>query len=152
MLEIKTELIAEMIADLEESIIVGNTQHGMRVVAYVKGGTIKGPELNGEVLPGGGDWFLYRPDGEGELDCRVLIRTDEGEHIYMHYRGYLSIPPDLMMQIQQGEDVDPSGYYFRTAPYFEAGSEKLGWLNKTQAVAVGKFEPTRITYKIYAIR
>ena len=117
----------------------------------MKGGTFEGPKLRGEVLPGGGDWLLLRPDGAGELDVRGTLRTDDGHLIYTYYRGIIHVPPEAMQRALRGETLDPSEYYFRTAPVYETSSGKYGWLNRIVAVAVGRFAPNWVGYRVYAI-
>ncbi|MBW2142506.1 MAG: DUF3237 domain-containing protein, partial [Deltaproteobacteria bacterium] len=67
MSDLKTEFLGEIYADLEEPLAVGATPHGTRMIYNIKGGTVKGPKINAEILPGGADWILLRPDGVGEL-------------------------------------------------------------------------------------
>src|SRR3990170_41320 len=148
---LSAELLFEVSVDLEAPQDVGATPHGNRQIYYVKGGSFEGPKLRGEVLPGGGDWLLLRPDGAGELDVRGTLRTDDGHLIYTYYRGILSIPPEVMQRMARGETVDPSEYYFRTAPFYETGSEKYGWLNRVVAVAVGRMAPHWVGYSVHAI-
>lgn len=150
-MDLKTELLLEVSVDLDEPQNVGATPHGNRQIYNVRGGTFEGPKLKGEVLPGGADWLLFRPDGAGELDVRATMRTDDGHLIYMYYRGIIHASPDVMQRALQGEAVDPSEYYFRTAPVFETASEKYGWLNRVVAVAVGKIAPNWVGYTVYAI-
>ncbi len=149
--DLRTELLFEVSVDLEPPQDVGATPHGNRQIYNVKGGTFEGPKIKGEVLPGGADWLLFRPDGAGELDVRATLRTDDGHLIYTYYRGIVQVPPQVMQRIQQGEDVDPSEYYFRTAPVYETASEKYGWLNRIVAVAMGRFAPNWVGYKVYAV-
>ncbi len=149
--ELKTEILFDVSVDLEEPQDVGATPHGGRRIFYVKGGSFQGPKLRGEVLPGGGDWLLVRPDGAGELDVRATLRTDDGHLIYTYYRGILRAPPEVAQRMLQGEDVDPSEYYFRTAPVYETASEKYGWLNRIVAVAVGKLAPNWVGYTVHEI-
>ena len=151
MLELKQEFLCEMIADLEDPQAIGATPKGMRMIYPVQNGTVRGPKVNGEVLAFGADWLLLGADGAGEIDARVTIKTDDGEFIYAWYRGILNIPPEEMARVQNGEDVDPSEYYFRTTPVFETGCEKYGWLNRIICVGVGKVENKRVRYKIYHI-
>jgi hypothetical protein len=151
MTELKSEFLYEVSADLEEPLEVGATPHGVRRIYGVKGGTFAGPKLKGQVLPGGGDWLLLRPDGAGELDVRSTMLTDDGHIIYIYYRGILAGPPEVAARILRGEAPDPSEYYFRTAPFFETGSEKYGWLNRTVAVGVGKIGLNWVGYTVYAI-
>jgi len=149
--ELKTEFLFEVSVDLEEAQPIGSTPHGIRQIFYVKGGTVEGPKVKGEVLPGGGDWFLIRPDGAGELDVRGTLRTDDGHLIYSYYHGILHTSPEVFQRVARGETVDPSEYYFRTAPFYETGSEKYGWLNRVVAVAVGRMGPHWVGYSVYAI-
>jgi hypothetical protein len=151
MLELKSEFLCELVGELGDSQEIGATPHGLRMIAPVVGGTVKGPKLNGEVLAFGADWILMRPDGVGELDVRVTLRTDDGELIYTLYRGILKLSPEQLVRVQSGEEVDPSEYYFRTTPVFETGSEKYSWLNEIICVGVGKIEPKRVRYRIYQI-
>ena len=151
MLELRSEFLCELVGDLDDPQVIGMTPKGARLIFPVIGGTIKGPKINGEVLPFGADWIVMRQDGVGELDVRATGRTDDGELIYTYYRGILKIDSSIMTQIQNGEDVDPSQYYFRTTPVFETGSEKYSWLNQIICVGVGKMEPKRVVYKIYQI-
>jgi hypothetical protein len=130
---------------------VGTTPHGTRRIVYVKGGTFEGPKIKGEVLPGGGDWLVVRPDGTTILDVRAACRTDDGHIIYTYYRGVAVTPPEVRERMLKGENVDPSEYYFRTTPVFETASEKYGWLNRIVAVGIGRLTPTGVGYKVYTI-
>jgi hypothetical protein len=106
MTPLRTELLYEVSVDLEQPQNVGATPHGNRQIFYVKGGTFEGPKLKGEVLPGGGDWFMFRPDGAGELDVRATVRTDDGHLIYTYYRGILTRPPRSCKE-RRRRDQDP---------------------------------------------
>lgn len=151
MLELKSELLCELVADLAESQDIGMTPKGWRMIAPVTGGKVTGSKLNGEALSFGADWILMRGDGVGEIDVRATLRTDDGELIYVYYRGYLNVDPEVFARVQNGEDVDPSEYYFRTTPVFETGSEKYSWLNEIVCVGVGKLGDRKVQYKIYQI-
>src|SRR2546423_13954314 len=96
---------------------LGAVPHGARVIAPITGGTFQGPRLRGKVLSGGGgDWTLLRSDGVLELDLRVTLETDDGALIYMTSFGLRHGPPETLAALARGEFVDPSRYYFRTAP------------------------------------
>jgi len=153
MSELKTEFLFDITADLdrEGTIDVGTTPHGTRRIVYVKGGTFEGPKIKGEVLPGGGDWLVVRPDGATILDVRAACRTDDGHIIYTYYRGVAVTPPEVRERMLKGETIDPSEYYFRTTPVFETASEKYGWLNRIVAVGIGRLTPTGVGYKVYTI-
>ncbi len=147
----KTEFLLEVSVDLEEPQDVGATPHGNRQIYNVKGGTFEGPKLKGDVLSGGADWLILRPDGAGELDVRATLRTDDGHLIYTYYRGIFHASPEVMQRVLQGETVDPSEYYFRSTPVYETGLEKYGWLNRIVAVATYTLAPNWVGYRVYAI-
>ena len=139
MTELGTEFLFDMTADLERGHDLPATPLGRRVVFYVKGGTFEGPKIKGEVLPGGGDWALFGTDGAEKLDVRLVLRTDDGELIYMTYRG-----------IAYG--LGGPEAYFRTVPFFETGSEKYDWLNRIVSVGVGRVTQSGVGYAVYAVR
>ena len=69
----------------------------------------------------------------------------------MTYRGIRHGPPEIIERIGRGEDVDPSLYYFRTAPFFETASEKHGWLNRIVAVATGRRRGSGPVYDVFEV-
>ena len=116
---------------------IGAVPHGTRVTAVVGGGHFEGPRLRGKVLPGAGDWTLLRADGVLELDLRLTLETDDGVPIHMTSFGLRHGPPEVIAAIARGESVDPSTYYFRTTPRFEAGHPRYAFLNRLLAVSSG---------------
>ena len=152
MSEVKTEFLFDMSVELEEGQFIGPTPHGNRLIYYIKHGTFEGPKLKGNVLPGGGDWYLFRLDEVGEIDVRATLQTNDSHLIYISYRGIMHIPLEVLNRINQGEDVNPAEYYFRTAPFFETASEKYGWLNRIVSVGIGTYSLGRVSYSIYSIQ
>ncbi len=149
---IETKHLFTMPVDVEIPLqMVGATPVGERRIAKVTGGTFKGPELKGRILPGGGDWLLLLADGTLKLDVRATLETDDGALIYMTYRGYRHGPVEVMERLNNGEPVDPSEYYFRVTPFFETGAEKYAWLNRIIAVGTGHRLPSGPVYEIYQI-
>jgi hypothetical protein len=149
---IKTQHLFTMPVDVEMPLqMVGATPIGERRIAKVTGGTFTGPEMNGKILPGGGDWLLLRSDGSLQLDVRVTLETDDGALIFMTYRGFRHGPAEVMARLNKGEDVDPSEYYFRVAPFFETGAEKYDWLNRIVAVGTGHRLASGPVYEVYQI-
>ncbi|MFN4088212.1 MAG: DUF3237 domain-containing protein [Alphaproteobacteria bacterium] len=130
---------------------LGATPFGERRIASIAGGSFEGADLNGKVLPGGGDWLLLRRDGILQLDVRLIMETHDGHLIYMTYRGLRHGAPDVMDRLARGEPVDPSLYYFRTAPFFETASDTYGWLNGIVAVGVGSRVPAGPVYDVHRV-
>ncbi|MBR45984.1 MAG: hypothetical protein CMM31_05825 [Rhodospirillaceae bacterium] len=149
---IETKHLFTMPVEVESPLqMIGQAPIGERRIAKVAGGTFEGPELNGTILPGGGDWLLLRADGSLQLDVRATLKTDDDALIYMTYRGFRHGPAEVMERLNKGEAVDPSEYYFRVAPFFETGSEKYGWLNRIVAVGTGHRLPSGPVYEIYQV-
>jgi len=146
----------EMCADLQpNSQHVGATPAGARTIAIATGGTIVGERINGVVLPGGGDWMVARLDGSLKIDVRACLKTDDGTLIYMTYGGRLIMPPRHFAALADrgvAATIDPSEYYFRTNPVFEAPSPSdYAWLNHVVAIGVGRITKLGVAYSVYEI-
>lgn len=76
--DFRTEFMWEAKVKVANMINVGDSKRGARRVIPITGGTFAGPKVKGEVLPGGEDWQLVRPDGDTELNARYLLKTDDG--------------------------------------------------------------------------
>lgn len=146
------EFLMQVAADLDDPQILCGTPLGTRRILYGRHGTFSGPGLQGELLPGGGDWVLLRLDGAAELDIRFTLQTDDKQLIYMHCTGIFDVSPQVSQRIRAGEDVDPSEYYFRTSPRFETGSARYRRLNRLIAVGVGKRTASGMVTDIFAIK
>ncbi|MDO8617036.1 MAG: DUF3237 domain-containing protein [Dehalococcoidia bacterium] len=147
----RLETLYDMHVDLEPPQVIGQTPQGMRQVFIVRGGTFQGPRLKGEVLPGGGDWALIRPDGALQLDVRATLRTHDGALIYASYGGLIVASQEVYARIFRGEDVPLSEYYFYTNPVFQTGAPQYDWLNRTLAIGRGKVAPGAVEYRVWAI-
>lgn len=152
MADLVTELLFEISVNMEPPQVVGPTPNGDRRVRLINGGSFAGPKLRGDILPGGGDWLLLRPDGARSLDVRLTLRTEEGHLIYVVSRGILDMSPEIYQRIAAGEEIAPSQYYFRTTPLFEAAAAELDWLNRVVAVSVGRLTQTTVVQTVYAVR
>ena len=130
---------------------LGTVPHGIRSIVPVTGGDFDGPRLRGKVLPGGGDWLLLRADGVLELDLRITLETDDHALIYMKFQGLRHGPPEVLAALARGESVDPSKYYFRTAPRFETSASQYGFLNQLIAISSGDRRASGPIYTIEEI-
>jgi hypothetical protein len=152
---IETEHLLDVDFELDAMLQLGATPYGQRVIGTLRGGTFQGPKLRGRVLPGGGDWALFRPDGTLSVDVRTCFETDDGALIYVTYGGRWKIPEELKAAVfdpETTETVDPSRYYLRSNPLFETSAERYAWLNDVVAIGIGRRTPTGISYRLYEIR
>ena len=116
---------------------VGASLRGRRRIIPITGGTVSGPRLQGEVLPGGADWQTVYADGTAQLEARYTLRLDDGALIDVTNYGFRHGPPDVLAALARGEPVDSQRYYMRTTPRFETGDPRHAWLNRTLFVATG---------------
>jgi len=77
-IEFKTAHVWDAHVTIGQTIILGESKRGLRRVIPITGGSFKGPNIHGEVMPGGEDWQLVRPDGDTELYARYLLKTHDG--------------------------------------------------------------------------
>jgi hypothetical protein len=113
-----------------------------------------GPRVSGRVLASGGDWLLVGTDGCARIDVRASIELDDGSVAYVTYGGRLNVPLEVAhtaFDRETAETVDPSGYYFRTAPTFETASRTYAWLNHIQAIGVGRLTREGVAYTLYEV-
>ena len=69
----------------------------------------------------------------------------------MTYRGVRHGPPEVLARMARGESVEPSEYYFRTAPFFETAAPKYAWLNVIVSVGIGERRPDGVLYRVFEI-
>jgi hypothetical protein len=87
--ELKAVLIfTEHVSVDATSYSVGQSKYGYRNVVPITGGYFEGPKIKGEVLPGGADWQLTRPDGDTELNARYTLKTNDGYVIQITNRVF----------------------------------------------------------------
>ena len=109
--EPELEFALELKVKLGQAYGVGETANGNRFIIPITGGTFEGPNIKGEVLPGGAD---YQMQGKNHTDIEAIycIRTDDGVNIHIRNKGIIA------------------GNYFYCSPKFEAPlNSKYAWLN-----------------------
>lgn len=124
---------------------------GARITFITTGGVIEGPKLQGELLPGGGDWLLVGSDGRGRVDVRATLRTHDGALIQYEASGTIKIPADGMQRLAAGEVPPFAETYARTTQTFETADERYAWLSEVVAVGYNILSPNHIDYRIYRV-
>ena len=128
----------------------GITRAGHRRVIPITGGTVRGA-FDAEILPGGSDWQVLRPDGAVDVGARYSARTDAGAFVLIHSTGVRSGAPAVLEALLRGEAVDPAEYYFRTVLTLEASDPALAELQNTLFLAAAVREADRVAYTAYRV-
>lgn len=118
----------------------------------ITGGTVYGPKLEGEVLPGGGDWQAIGLDGLTQVSARYNLKAKDGTVIAITNAGVRTATPEVIERLARGEDVDPALYYFRTAASFDVRKGPHEWLKRTVFVARGIRKPDHVIIDFYEVK
>jgi hypothetical protein len=148
---ISTTPIFTIHAELAPMLHFGRTPYGERRVIGILGGSVRGPKLNGRVLPGGADWQIVRGDGAADIQARYTIESEAGARILVSSEGLRHGPPAVMEALARGDNVDPSLYYFRTVMRFETANPSVDWLNRILALARGQREANAVRLDVYEV-
>lgn len=139
------ELVFEETVTLGEFVDVGTTALGGRTIIPITGGTFSGPNMRGEIMPGGWDYQLLRADGCRSLSADYFLRTDDGVVIHVLNQG---------VDCPNAPAAGIPG--IRTAAVFEAPLGKYEWLGHTPLVGI--VEPfmtdtgLRVFIRFYRVR
>ena len=150
---VQTQPLLAVRLAVEGPIAMGKGPAHDRRIGVITGGRFESHHsgLTGRVHSGGSDWQTVMSDGTWTLDVRLVLETDGGDLIGMTYRGYRHGPPEVLARLSRGETVDPSEYYFRSAPLFETSSERFWWLNRAITVAKGHRFPDGPVYNVFEV-
>jgi hypothetical protein len=142
----------ELRVKVADPVVVGQIPQGLRRIVAITGGTMRGPNMNGIVVPdSGADWQVIQPDGFSELDTRYTLRTDKGELVYVQNAGIRHAPPEVMQKLNAGQVVDPKLVYFRTVAKFETAAPALQWLTRSIFVGIGERSPNEVIVRFYRL-
>jgi hypothetical protein len=125
----KVEFVFEERVTLAPAVVLGETALGHRQYIPITGGTIAGPRLKGEVIPGGWDFQLRYPGGCGTLSADYFLRADDGTVIHILNESF-----SCGMGGPGGERS-----FFR--PRFEAPKGPHDWLTRGTFIASLELEP-----------
>ena len=130
---------------------LGQTARGHRRIIDILGGEVHGPRLEGEILPGGADWQIVRPDGTIEVVARYTIKATSGALIYVQNEGLRVATPEILARMSKGERVPIDSYYFRTAPKFETAEPSLKWIERALFVGRAARAPDRVAIGFHEV-
>ena len=138
-------------AVLTNSLPVGPTMYGNRLIVEVDGGAFEGPRLQGVIRKAGcADW-LTMTDSFGHLDVRATLETHDGAYIYVEYIGRLELTPKVRAALEGRGSTEYGESYFVTAPRMQTGDPRYAWVNNLVCVAEGKLSPGRVDYRVFQV-
>ncbi len=137
-------------ATIGEACEFGEVGGGRRRMVPILGGKVSG-RLEGRVLAGGADWQTIRPNGVTDAWARYTLQTASGDNILVTNSGIRRASAEVSARMAAGEAIDPSNYYFRTAPVFETGEPAHRWL--MEATFVGRAErwPDKVLLTVFEV-
>ena len=129
--------------------VIGLVGEGFRVNVITEGGEVRGPALAG-TCGFGADWFTLRRDGVGTVDSRITIHSADGAVLHSYYTGVADFGEDALERIERGEVPEPG--LIHVAARFQTSASRYTWMNRIQAVGIGRSRPTGNLWETYALR
>lgn len=119
-----TEFVYESRVSIDpQRVTVGQSKHGERGIVWITGGTVNGPKIQANVISGGGDWQLGRPDGVRDLEAKYALKTDDGYVILVNNKALIDRRPT---------PDNPENDYVRSVLSFDAPIDSpYEWMNKS---------------------
>lgn len=142
-------------AKVQAEIVVPRGNDGSKLsICYFTGGEFHGDRLRGEVLPGGGDWAIYRTRDHLDIEVRGVLKTHDGAIIYLRYDGMWRSSPGMLTEVLRpggGSLFRPEEHYLRVFGRFETAATRYAWLNQILALGVGTLVPDGIRYEFLEV-
>lgn len=149
-MDITGKKIFTITVKVDTPVVVGQDEiSGRRQLIPILSGTLEGETMHGEVLPGGVDSQVIRPDGICELSARYGVKLDDGSSFYVENNGIRTVPDEYVEQVKRGEFIEPSLYYFCTTPHFEVFGQQLAWMCKKVFVCKASRLPDQVLLDYY---
>ena len=135
---IPAEFLFTVHFELTKPVVMSGAPDGGRLFIGVLDGTVKGPRVNGRLMPFvGTSWVTLRENSFADVESTAVITTDDHATIAMRSTGIAYNGPNP---------------YRRLAVRFEAGRDDYRWLNNVQAVGRGVPGRDEATWDVYALR
>src|SRR5262249_8725710 len=132
--------------------VIGGVPDGLRINWYFTEGRFVGPDHEGVVLPGGGDFMRIRQDGIGVVNVVTeFLQTRTGARLYCSYGGMFDLGPDgYARALRDDFDAFPP---FVTSPTYTTADKELAWLNRAQCPGLGRVDTKamRIESDVYIV-
>lgn len=148
------EFCFELRVEVAEALPLGGQDPGEGLhFAPITGGTFAGPRLDGQVLPGGGDWW-HASGLTVKLDARYVIEAELSSGraaIDVVNRGVWRTDEASFDRMLAEEYVDERDLYYRTAFVFQTGHPELAWLSESQFIGYARPEPGFVIIRVFRL-
>ena len=141
-------LFTEFRVQVGTPVSLGNDGFAEARIVPILGGTVAGPGLSGNILPGGADEQRIRADGLTRIHARYVIQAADGALIRVDSQGLRHAPPEVMAAMARGEKVDPAQVYFRTVIRFETAALAHDGLNRALFLSDGRRDPEAVVLRL----
>lgn len=141
-------------AKVDKPVFVGQDDTvGRRQMISIISGVIEGAALpfNGEILPGGVDSQVVRPNGKAELSARYAVKLDDGRSFYIQNDGIRTVPQEYVATVLSGGIAPSEVYYCCTKPEFEIYDSTLDILKNRLFFCCAARYPDSIQLDYYYI-
>ena len=123
----RVEFAFEERVTIDPAVVLGNTALGHRQYIPITGGTVAGPKLKGQVVPGGFDFQLtYSASDCTQLSADYFLKADDGTVIHVFNEGLAC----------------PGGQRSLFRPKLEAPKGAYEWMTQATFVATLDVEPS----------
>jgi hypothetical protein len=140
--------LLEISVSVEEPVVVDSE---WRYVPLTGGTFVGRGGLRGIVLPGGADWQRVRPDGSLELDAHYALRGDDGRGIEVRSTGVRRADADVLRRLNDGDQVDPEEYYFRTHIRLRTSAPGLAHLDGLLGISTGRRDAALVHIHVHEV-
>jgi hypothetical protein len=131
--------------------VVGATPDGLRINWCFTEGRFVGPDHEGVVLAGGGDFMRIRQDGIGVVNVMTEFLARTGARLFCSYGGMFDLGPDgYNRALLDDFDAFPP---FVTSPTYSTADKELAWLNRAACLGLGRVDTNamRIEFDVYVV-
>ncbi len=112
--------------------MLGKTSVGQRIIQEFLSVGFEGERLNGAMTAkAAADWLTLDSEGNATIDIRVLLRTDDGAHVFV----------TLLGTAKWADRIGEGPIY--SMARLESGDERYRWVNNLPLVSKGQITEGR---------
>jgi len=123
---------------------------GARRFIPITGGRVSGG-IDGQIIPGGGDWQTIHDDGNLQIEAHYAFRAAAAALVEVHSSGVRAGSPEVLRRLFAGELVNPADYYFRTAIRLVTGAPELAFINFRLYVSRGERRRNAVRLEVFEV-